>query len=466
MEDFGLCRNVSTDGYCAIGMGYCGVCAKCISTITEVPSPLLSLNHYRILSNKLTHFHHAAGKYGTCTFSGICTPVTYPLIGTSTQLTTHCLFYAYFRPMNKGIPGTDILKTKQHFLILDGLRGTAALGVVIFHFMEWVFSDYSQNFIGHGFLAVDFFFCLSGFVIGYAYDNRIEKMGMKEFFKSRLIRLHPLVILGSVLGLLGFLLDPFLAPAATYSISKLILLFLCSILLIPMPVMEERAFNLFGLNAPSWSLFWEYVANIIYAFILYRLSRRYLTVLTIIAAVVLCFVSYRAGNLLGGWAGDNFWDGGARVAYSFSAGLLLYRSNWIIKNKLGFPVLAMLLFAAFLMPGSRWNWLTEPLIVLFYFPLLVSLGAGSTLTPGMKKLCSFSGDISYPLYMTHYAAIWLFGHYYTSHKPATGELAITIIVGVLFLIGIAYLAMILYDLPVRRWLNKKRQQSTVLVISG
>src|SRR5690606_32199108 len=144
------------------------------------------------------------------------------------------------------------------------------------HFMEWIYPDSSQNFIGHGFLAVDFFFCLSGFVISYAYDNRIGKIGVAEFFKSRLIRLHPLVILGSVLGLLGFLFDPFVNNLELYSTGKIILLFLCSILLIPFPVMEDRAFNLFGLNAPSWSLFWEYVANIVYAFVLCKISRRYL----------------------------------------------------------------------------------------------------------------------------------------------------------------------------------------------
>src|SRR6201996_9463606 len=96
--------------------------------------------------------------------------------------------------MDTKTPAPAILQTKQHFEILDGLRGIAALSVVTFHFMEWVYSDYSQNFIGHGFLAVDFFFCLSGFVIGYAYDDRIGKMGILEFFKSRIIRLHPLVI--------------------------------------------------------------------------------------------------------------------------------------------------------------------------------------------------------------------------------------------------------------------------------
>ena len=132
-----------------------------------------------------------------------------------------------------------ILETKQHFEILDGLRGIAALAVVTFHFMEWAYVNQSKNFIGHGFLAVDFFFCLSGFVIGYAYDDRIAKMGVVEFFKSRIIRLHPLVVAGSVLGLPAFLLDPFGGHPELYSTDKIILTFFCSILLIPLPVMAN-----------------------------------------------------------------------------------------------------------------------------------------------------------------------------------------------------------------------------------
>jgi len=359
--------------------------------------------------------------------------------------------------MNEVKLSPDLLKTKKHFEILDGLRGIAALAVVIFHFMEWVFPDGSQNFIGHGFLAVDFFFCLSGFVTGYAYDNRIGKIGVKEFFKSRLIRLHPLVVLGSVLGLVGFLFDPFALPTA-YNAGTLGLLFVCSIFLIPFPVMEDRAYNLFGLNAPSWSLFWEYVATIFYAFVLCRLSRRFLAALTILAAAGICIVSYRAGNLLGGWSKDTFFDGGARVAYSFSAGLLLYRSNWIIKNRIGFLGLAVLLSLAFIMPWTKWDWLMEALVVLFYFPLLVSLGAGSVLSPQLKKVCRFSGNISYPLYMTHYAAIWVFGNYFTNEKPPAGELACIIITGIILLVVFAYLVMRFYDIPVRKYLAKKRRQ--------
>ena len=357
---------------------------------------------------------------------------------------------------------SDILKTRQHFEILDGLRGVAALAIVIFHFMEWVYTDPGKNIIGHGFLAVDFFFCLSGFVIGYAYDNRIGGMGVMNFFKSRLIRLHPLVILGAVLGILSFLFDPFSSQSELYSTGKLILLFVCTVFLIPFPVMEDRAFNLFGLNAPSWSLFWEYVANIIYAFILCKINRRYLAVLALVAAAALCFVGYHTGNLMGGWAKNNFWDGGVRISYSFLAGLLIYRFNWIVKNQLGFIGLAILLSFVFIMPFFKWNWIAELLVVLFYFPLLVSLGAGSNLSMGSKTLCIFSGKISYPLYMTHYAAIWIFGHYYTINKPTTIEISIIIISGTILLVGFAYLVMVLYDIPIRRYLTNNRQQKLEL----
>ena len=345
--------------------------------------------------------------------------------------------------------------SRQHFIILDGLRGVAALAVVTFHFMEWIFTDSSKNFIGHGFLAVDFFFCLSGFVIGYAYDNRIEKMGMFAFFKARLIRLHPLVLLGSVLGLLAFLLDPFATASNLYTTGKLFLIFLCSAFMIPLPIMDERGFNLFSFNAPSWSLFWEYVANIFYALILYKIGRRSLILLTVLAAAALCFVSYRAGNLLGGWSGGTFWDGGARISYSFLAGLFLYRSGWMIKNKLGFLGLAAMLSLAFIMPHFTWNGLAETLVVLFFFPLIVLLGAGSRLSPGLKKLCEFSGNISYPLYMTHYAFIWMFGNYFTTTNPPARELTFVVISGIVLMICFAYVVMRFYDIPLRTYLTNK-----------
>jgi len=356
--------------------------------------------------------------------------------------------------MKEASINSELLQTKQHFDILDGLRGVAALAVVVFHFMEWVFPDPAQNFIGHGFLAVDFFFCLSGFVIAYAYDSRIAKLGAIEFFKSRLIRLHPLVVLGTVLGILGLLFDPF--ASGNYDAGRIILLFAASLFMIPLPIMEERFFNNFALNAPAWSLFWEYIANLFYALVLYKAGRRTLMLLTVIAAAGICYVSYNAGNLLGGWSKDNFADGGARVAYSFLAGMLIYRSNWIIKNRIGFGGLAVLLLLLFMMPSTPWNWLTEAVLVLVCFPLLVSLGAGSALSASWINICRFSGRISYPLYMTHYAGIWIFGNYFSSQHPTSGELAFIIIGGIIFLVLFAYAVLKVYDLPVRKYLANRR----------
>jgi peptidoglycan/LPS O-acetylase OafA/YrhL len=66
--------------------------------------------------------------------------------------------------------------TKVHYPILDGLRGVAALLVVIFHLFEAYFPVFADHPEHHGYLAVDFFFMLSGFVVGYAYDDRWKNM--------------------------------------------------------------------------------------------------------------------------------------------------------------------------------------------------------------------------------------------------------------------------------------------------
>src|SRR6202790_2270034 len=93
---------------------------------------------------------------------------------------------------------------KPHYPILDGLRGTAAIMVVIYHLFEAYFPVVGHHPTPHGYLAVDFFFLLSGFVVGYAYDDRWGRMGLRGFLARRLIRLHPMVILGSVIGAIAF----------------------------------------------------------------------------------------------------------------------------------------------------------------------------------------------------------------------------------------------------------------------
>ena len=99
---------------------------------------------------------------------------------------------------------TGYLASKPRYEILDGLRGVAAMIVVAFHLLETYSKGPAYQVLNHGYLAVDFFFVLSGFVIGYAYDDRWNRMSLKGFFKRRLVRLHPMVIMGSLIGALFF----------------------------------------------------------------------------------------------------------------------------------------------------------------------------------------------------------------------------------------------------------------------
>lgn len=345
--------------------------------------------------------------------------------------------------------------SRTHFPALDGLRGVAAIGVVVFHFMEMVISRYSDLFIGHGWLAVDFFFCLSGFVIGYAYDERIGAMGTWSFFKTRLIRLHPMVVLGSLLGLVALYVDPFRATPLADGIGHVGLMLLASLLLIPYPTMQERSFCLFSLNSPAWSLFWEYIANIAYALFLCRLGKRALIIATVGAALILCAVGYREGNLWAGFNGETFWVGAARLNFSFLAGLLIYRAGLTIRTRLGFTPLALLLVLALVMPYATGGWVREAAVIILWFPLIVMLGAGVTLGDRARRFCKFAGELSYPLYMTHYAFIYPFGNYYEKYHPNATQLTFVVLGGVVIVVAFACLVMKFYDTPLRKYLSRK-----------
>ncbi|MES2829424.1 MAG: acyltransferase [Bacteroidota bacterium] len=362
--------------------------------------------------------------------------------------------------MTNSYSNLPILNTKQHFQILDGLRGVAAISVVIFHFMEIAIPDYHDDFIAHAYLAVDFFFCLSGFVIAYAYDNRIKTLGVIQFLKLRLIRLHPLVLIGAIIGLAAFILDPFINLFEKYGYLQTFLMFLSGSFLIPYAIVPERYFNLFHLNPPTWSLFWEYIANICYGLLFFKIRNKVLWLLTIIASFLLCYEAYHSKYLGVGWSGDTFAGGGIRVFYSFLAGMLVFRSKWIIKSKLGFTALGILLIAAFLFPFSeKINFVTDPFLVIFYFPLILALGAGAMVNTYTQTVCKFFGEISYPLYMVHYPFIWIFYSYVIKMKPGMTEMALITVIGLPLLLGFAYLVLKFVDVPIRRKLTDKMKKN-------
>lgn len=342
--------------------------------------------------------------------------------------------------------------SKAHYEVLDGLRGTAALLVVLFHFSEPLLPDPQANPLGHVFLAVDFFFCLSGFVIGYAYDQR-RSMGVGAFFKTRLIRLHPMVLLGVTLGLLSFLAHPFGGSPWSAGVQPVWLSYAASLLLLPYAAdLPDRFDLLFPLDAPAWSLFWEYVANVAYALLLWRLPRRALLALAIVAAAALVAMGWQAGTIDGGWGLGNWWKGAPRTAFSFLAGLLAWRYRFILRTRLGYVSLSLLLAVALL--AAR-HWLIEIAVVLGLFPLIVAMGAGAEVSGWPGRLCRFLGRISYPLYITHNLLIWPFGQFVASHRPGPLLTATVVAVSTLSAIGIAYAALRWFDEPLRAWLTAR-----------
>ena len=148
--------------------------------------------------------------------------------------------------------------TKPHYEILDGLRGVAAIMVVWFHIFEAYATSHLDQRINHGYLAVDFFFILSGFVIGYAYDDRWGKMKITDFIKRRVIRLHPMVVVGALIGGVMF----YWQGCSVWDVSKVTILalfiatFMNALLIPATPGTEVRGLGeMYPLNGPSWSLF-------------------------------------------------------------------------------------------------------------------------------------------------------------------------------------------------------------------
>lgn len=363
--------------------------------------------------------------------------------------------------------------TKPHYEILDGLRGVAALLVIWYHIYECFPAEYYP--MGHGYLAVDFFFILSGFVIGYAYDDRWKKMSLKDFFKRRIIRLHPMVIIGTIIGAITFAIQGCSRWDGTeVPYGAIMLAMLCGMLMIPAfpgSIYEVRGnCEMFPLNGPQWSLFFEYMANIIYALLLRRMSVKVLATFTILSGVA--FAAFIVadppgyGSIGVGWSviDYNFVGGLLRMMFPFSIGLLMSRNFKPIKVKGAFWICSAIIIAALSLPNmsvgdnTLYNRIYELAVVAFVFPLVVFIGAsGKTTNSGTIAVNRFLGNISYPLYIVHYPTMYLFYHYIgfpnTFRTPdETQWLHLLLFFGNIIL---AYLCMRFYDFPVRKWLTNK-----------
>jgi peptidoglycan/LPS O-acetylase OafA/YrhL len=365
---------------------------------------------------------------------------------------------------------TTSLRSKPHYPILDGLRGVAAVMVVSFHILEASSTSHLDQIINHGYLAVDFFFLLSGFVVGYAYDDRWGTMTLSGFFKRRLIRLQPMVVMGMIIGALCFYFqDSVLWPLISkVPVWKTVMIMLIGFTLLPIPPsMDIRGWSeMHPLDGPAWSLFFEYIANILYGLFVRKFSKAALSILVFLSACALIHLAITSsgGDVIGGWSIDatQLHIGFSRLMYPFFAGLLLSRMGKLIRVKHAFFWCSLLIAIVFAMPrigGAghlRANGLYDALSIIFIFPLIVVMGAGSEIKGKYaSRLCKFFGDISYPIYITHYPLIYIYtGWVYDGKVPLRKAWPVGLVVLVSAVI-LAYACLKLYDEPIRRWLRNK-----------
>ena len=227
--------------------------------------------------------------------------------------------------------------------------------------------------------------------------------------------------------------------------------------------------EMFPLNGPCWSLFFEYIGNILYALFIRRLSNKALTVFVVLLGVALAaFAVFNVstyGNIGVGWTldGVNFLGGSLRMLFPFSLGMLMSRNFKPMKVKGAFWICTIALIALFSVPYLEgleplcMNGVYEAFCVIVAFPIILWIGASGTTTDKQStKICKFLGDISYPVYVIHYPLMYLFYAWLIENQLYTlGETWHVALCVFILSIILAYLCLKLYDEPIRKYLAKR-----------
>ncbi|WP_028226666.1 acyltransferase family protein [Paraburkholderia ferrariae] len=340
------------------------------------------------------------------------------------------------------------------YATLDGLRGIAAVLVVMYHYSN-LFSPFH---VENAYLVVDLFFVMSGFVVASAYESKLASgsMGPRRFMQVRLIRLYPLYLLGTLLGVAGTLLRlPRTEWHLVATALPLALLMLPSPLRIANPDGQVPQL-LYPLNFPSWSLFFELLANVAYGFCFRFLSTRVLLAVVATSGLMLAGKAVHSGSINSGWALASSHIGLVRVAYGFFFGVLLFRLR-SARRRTGNAIplgIAALFVAIFLVPIPEAMRAAYTLsVVLFAIPALVWVAASVEPSRRVRDVFLFFGTVSYGIYMLHVPVPALFRvtQGLSPHASLVHTLAFD--AGLLASVVLAAaLAEKIYDRPIRRLL--------------
>ncbi len=332
---------------------------------------------------------------------------------------------------------------RPHFVVLDGLRGVAALAVACYHVPEVLGG---RQWVPHGALAVDFFFMLSGFVIAYSYEERLRSGGLSagRFIATRSIRLLPMALLGLVLGATALSIGGAVRIDGALAVHALL-----GVLLLPDPFGNPFSDNILPLNWPSWSLFFELYVGTALAIVAPRLSTRALAMATLVLAFGYAVTAWGWQNANLGWSRWTLGAGFARFGYTFLFGWLLWRLRVHTRSpRVPAAIVAAMLIALFVVPvPMAWTVAFELAAAMLACPVVVALGMACAVGPDGQRWAAWAGRISYPLYMVHAPVLLLIAGF--AGGAAAQGLAVPVA------IAAAVAALVLYDEPLRRRMTRR-----------
>jgi len=342
----------------------------------------------------------------------------------------------------------------DRFVVLDAMRGLAALVVVVYHGTSHVFPM--------GYAAVDLFFVLSGFVLAHRHGEELNAGGQRlAFLKRRVIRLYPLYAAGTLIGMVSAAFLVGRIDGWTWE------LYGTAMVLAPvfLPVLTNVALGIFPFDGPAWSLFFEGVGNFVFAF---TGSRPRMTAAITVLSLPLILLSIKLWFGGGGPSLEEFPGGFARVLFSFFAGVVIYRL-WAGGRRLPWTTPWAAIFAIMMTiyaarPFKHAHY--DALLVVIVQPLLIWAGAGSR--PGrLESFMTWLGAISYAVYVIHVPIHLLIlgllgdgnGLSYYLGVPVAGAHPSLPFPAILITLPLSLVAAHVltfgFDVPVRRWLTRR-----------
>ena len=290
--------------------------------------------------------------------------------------------------------------SQRTYETMNGLRGVAALAVMVFH----TFSFFWPATAASGYLAVDFFFALSGFVVAGAYEKKLVAgtLTPRSFALKRLIRFYPLYLAGLLLGTGQAVAENLVHHSGALSLGSIGLAFAWSVVF--MPAIGASVLYITPLNGPAWSLLFEYWVNLAWAPVARRASTGLYAAILLLAGL-----GFVAGAVIKGDAGLGMtWatipGGVARTVFSFTAGVMIFRHRRGAHGRQtvgSVALLGALLALMFVDPSSEMRLLYDLIFALVLSPLAVFLASTMEPPPAFRQLFALLGDLSFPLYAIH-----------------------------------------------------------------